>query len=240
MLVKAVGTSCTWFERLNTSFILDNCILLDTPQGSYKTIKKYIVLEKDVKYIFITHFHSDHFTDLHTILDHIMKKSDKKKFVTVFGPKGIRKRLLKLYDILAVSKLKKPAKEYFNFVEVRDGMKIEIDDYFIVPYKMLHEDLDSYGYVFKSKKTNKTVGFTGDTGYCNNLSKMLAICDAVFIDTSSIEEEQKHLCVDEILKFKKDYNKTKFYCVHLTDKARELGKQKKLNVLDDGDIVEIN
>ena len=40
MKVLAVGTGCTWFERNNTSFIIDDKILFDTPSGSYKDIIK--------------------------------------------------------------------------------------------------------------------------------------------------------------------------------------------------------
>jgi hypothetical protein len=42
MKVFAVGTSCTWFKRNNTSFIIDDKILFDTPAGSYKDIIKQI------------------------------------------------------------------------------------------------------------------------------------------------------------------------------------------------------
>ena len=62
MKVFAVGTSCTWFKRNNTSFILDDKILLDTPSGSYKDIIRKIDIFK-LDGIVISHFHADHFGD---------------------------------------------------------------------------------------------------------------------------------------------------------------------------------
>ena len=59
MRVKVIGNSCTWFKRPNTSFVLDDNILFDAPQGSLKFMLDNVDFEK-IKYIVITHFHSDH------------------------------------------------------------------------------------------------------------------------------------------------------------------------------------
>ena len=77
MKVTVVGTSCTWFKRNNTSFIIDDDIVFDTPDGAYKDIINYIDIFK-IRCIIITHFHTDHFTDLH-IFDY-MNKSNYERF----------------------------------------------------------------------------------------------------------------------------------------------------------------
>jgi hypothetical protein len=38
MVVDVIGSSCTWFKRNNTSFVLDGNILFDIPIGNYKQI----------------------------------------------------------------------------------------------------------------------------------------------------------------------------------------------------------
>ena len=37
MKVNVMGTSCIWFTRNNTSFVIDEEMFLDVPEGSYKT-----------------------------------------------------------------------------------------------------------------------------------------------------------------------------------------------------------
>ena len=76
MKVFAVGTSCTWFTRNNTSFIIDDKILFDTPAGSYKDIiTKIDILKLDA--IFISHFHADHFGDFPVFATRFMRYSER-------------------------------------------------------------------------------------------------------------------------------------------------------------------
>ena len=52
MKVTAVGTSCTWYTRRNTSFILDDKMLFDISSGNYKEVIKSIDIF-DLNAIFI-------------------------------------------------------------------------------------------------------------------------------------------------------------------------------------------
>ena len=53
MKVNVMGTSCTWFTRNNTSFVIDDEMFLDVPEGAYKNLIQVADLEK-LKCIFIS------------------------------------------------------------------------------------------------------------------------------------------------------------------------------------------
>ena len=76
MKLKIIGTSCTWFERLNTSYVIDNDIIFDVPNGNYKPIIKYTDISK-LRCIIISHFHTDHFADFRIIATLIMRHFEK-------------------------------------------------------------------------------------------------------------------------------------------------------------------
>ena len=103
MKIDVVGCGCTWTRQLSTSFIINDEILFDTPQGSFKTLLHNYNLSK-INYIFISHFHSDHFLDLHLVLDYIFNHYPDKK-LTIFAPAGCCERLCGLFRLIEVAYL---------------------------------------------------------------------------------------------------------------------------------------
>lgn len=245
MKVYAVGTSCTWFARNNTSFILDDEILFDMPNGSYKQIIKELGVDemiRKLKAIFISHFHSDHFFDLHVIATRFMRESEKLGRVEklkVYGPKGILDKLVEINTVLLSSRDeldKNELKKNIDFVEVGNGDEIELDNYKVKVYEMEHGDVYSQGYTF-TDKNGVVVGFTADTKDCDNLQNMLSVSNVAFVDVAAIKPAKSHLDVDRFVELDKIYTNCKMYAIHTPDSVFEICKNKGLNTLDDGDTV---
>ncbi len=236
MKVRVVGNSCTWFTNPNTNYIINDEIILDTPQSSTKFMLPYIDYEK-IKYIFITHFHSDHFTDLHLIYDWLKHRKNKEK-VVVIGPKTLLKRFLKLYKLLEhPSFTKKKALKVFEFKEVKPMQKLTLDDFQVEVVKVEHNVSISFGYIFKFDNCKKTIGFSGDCCMCDGLEEIIDKSDTIFLDTSSEKVNKSHLSVSEALSLQKKYKNKTFYNVHITDIiAKKYGK--KLNIPSSGELLE--
>ena len=62
--VKVIGCSTAWTNRPMSSYCLDDEILIDCGEGTTKYYDKTDVNFNSIKNIFITHFHSDHFSGL--------------------------------------------------------------------------------------------------------------------------------------------------------------------------------
>ncbi len=245
MIVDVIGTSCTWFKRNNTSFVIDKEIILDTPNGAYKNIIK-IMNQFKANAIIISHFHSDHFPDIMHFLTQIVrngKRNGRTEKLKVFGPKGIAQKIIALNELLLSTpeecNLEK-YKEAVEFIEVSDGYEFEILNYKVKAYKMKHLDLDAYGYVF-TDKNGMSVGFTADTGMCENVHKILSISKYAFVDMASPENEvnNKHLSLNEFIELSKKYSKTKMFPVHTSDENQEKAKLIGLNWVDDGQVLEL-
>ena len=238
MKVFAVGTGCTWFERNNTSFILDDEILFDTPNGSYKTIIKLIDLFK-LKGIFISHFHSDHFVDLHIIATRFMRENHgRTEKLKVFGPKGTLDKLVEFNKavISAPDECDKDSlQKQIDFIDVSNGDEFEFDGYKVKVYALDHGLAYSQGYTFE--KDGKVVAFTADTRDCENLRNMLQKSDVAFVDVAAMEEAKSHIDVKTYEKLIKTFPNCKMYAVHTSDKTLEYAKKNNLNALDDGDTI---
>ena len=232
MKVIAVGTMCSWTIELSTSFIINDEIIFDTPQGSFKTIyNKYDL--SNIKYIIISHFHSDHFMDIHLILE-ILRKTEQK--ITIIAPKGCKERLLSMFKLVEVSYLEDYVNNFVTFIDCENQKTITISSYKIKMYKMEHKNLDAYGFIIEYDGIK--VGFSGDSCACNSLIKILRKSDVAFIDCASLERNNKHLCIDEFLKLKEEYKNVKIYPIHLTHKVENILKG-KTELLNQGQILNI-
>lgn len=235
MKINVIGNGFAHIARPNTSFLVNDEILVDTPQGSLKFMIGSVDFSK-IKYILITHFHSDHFMDLHLVWD--MIRHEKLPYrVKVIAPKSALSRLVKLTKIIETNLSKKDILKYFQFIEVKAGEQLIFEDYQFGTFEMKHNVKCSLGYTIQ-ESNGKVVGFTGDTAPCIGLEKLIEASNAVFIDTSTHGLSQNHVYVADVLTFHKKYKNKKFFSIHVSDEALKKYK-KKLNIPNCGEVVEI-
>ncbi len=234
MKVTIVGNHCTWTKELSTSFIINSDTLIDVPQGSFKTLYNDYVMDK-IDNILITHFHSDHFADIHLIIDIFNKMQDKK--LNILAPKGCRERLVQLFKILEVAYLEKYLDDNVTFYECENGKTYKIGNYKIKAYKVAHKNLDAYGFVVEDNHIK--VGFTGDSCMCNSLHKILKHSKAVFIDCSSTSKNNSHLSVDEVVSLQNEYKNVLVEPVHFAEGSENLAKNTNLLKTYQGQVIEI-
>ncbi len=246
MIVNVLGTSCTWFKRKNTAFVLDKKIVFDTPSGSYKDLIKVVNIF-DLEAVIITHFHSDHFGDLHCIAAQMIRHSQKMgrtRKLKVFGPAGIGQRLMefnKLQECHARECVLENYAETVEFIEIQDGSKFELDDYYVDVYEMQH-GIICYGFLFTDKMTGKRYGFTADTAICDNLDKMAANSDYLFADMAMADADiekytfranKTHTTYNEFIELTHKYPNVVMYPVHTCDENQERAIKEGLNYLED-------
>lgn len=241
MKVYAVGTSCTWFTRKNTSFIIDDCVLFDTPSDSYKEIIRHLDIFS-LKAIVISHFHFDHFGDLRVFVARFMRESEKRgvkdKF-KIYCPKGTLDKLIEVNKVICAAKDecdRESLTKYVDFIEVYDGDEFNLCDYKVKVYKMEHADVYCQGYTF-TDKNGDVVAFSADTNNCENLNTMLSKAKIAFVDMAADRPVKAHLDIHSFMELEKKYTNCKMFAVHTSDKNFEIGKQNGLNVLNDGDTI---
>lgn len=240
MKVLAVGTSCTWFERNNTSFIIDDKILFDTPAGSYKDIIKIIDIFK-LDGIIISHFHADHFGDFSVFATSFMRYSEKvgrTKNLKVYAPKGVLDKLVNINTILggADDECDKEAlKKHIDFIEVSDGEEFELSGYKVKAYAVDHGKSPCFGFTFETEKG--IVAFSADTRECDNLLKMLEISTIAFVDMAAPQPARGHLDCYRFVELQKAYPNCRMIPVHTSDECFKFAKENGLEILNDFDEV---
>ena len=64
MKVVVIGSGNITSAYNSASYLIDNHIMVDMPNGCCKAMKKLGYKETDIKYLLLTHFHGDHYFDI--------------------------------------------------------------------------------------------------------------------------------------------------------------------------------
>lgn len=226
MNIKFIGTGSMISNDNQASYLVNNNIMVDFPQGTMKILKKNN-LNEQIKYIFITHTHADHFFDLPFIILDFYQRKQKLNIVIC---KKDRKKVLKLL------KLGFPGLFYefllnktINFID--NKRPIKIDNLTISSYKTVHGVMKNcFGYIFKYN--DKKLVFTGDTTICDNLLDNIKDADYLICDVTNKIGNNFHLGVDDIKQFLNEYKNLKIIPSHMgKNSKKELLEIKNQNLI---------
>lgn len=192
MIVKFIGTGSMISNDNSASYLIDNKIMIDFPNGTTKVLKRKD-LNLDLEYIFLTHTHGDHYFDLPFIfLDCFQRR---KKLNVVFDLKDKRK-------VLKLLKLAFPGMSYkirmsklISFLNNKKSYKI--DNILINRFKVSHGHMyPCYGY--KVQTGNNVVVFSGDSSLCEGLLNNVENADYLICDCTNTTGNDSHIGVDNI------------------------------------------
>ncbi|MFH1625101.1 MAG: MBL fold metallo-hydrolase [Pseudomonadota bacterium] len=155
-------------------------ILFDSGSGCAYQLPKVGVDYHQIDYIFYTHVdHPDHINDLSEIVfankyDYPRRKND----LNVTGPKGMRRFYENVERLFPT--LKNPPFSV-NIREVNNS-QIKLNDILIESKPLCHQDVECVGYRLEFE--GKSIVYSGDTDYCDNLVELARNSDLLVIECS--------------------------------------------------------
>lgn len=186
MKITILGSGSFFIDKTHSapSYLIqtqDTNILLDCGPGTESQLAKIDFDPLNIEYIFISHFHADHTSDLLPILmrAYILEKfygGKIDKNIKIIGPKGIKEFVKKLANIFQHEGLIDFEKiEYLTY----DNL-IDFDNFEIQPFKVCHANIPAYG--LRLKIDNKIISYTGDAVFSKNLNKLVENADLLIAD----------------------------------------------------------
>ena len=236
MKIKMIGTGSISSNRNSATALIDDEILMDIPNGSVKAMKNQGIEINKIDYIFITHFHGDHYFDIPFIfLNYKFNKREKK--INIVGPKGIKDKVKMICDMAFLS-LFDEMSSILEFIEVEDKKVIDFESFKVEVIKTVHSDnLESYGYIIT--KENKIIGYTGDTTLCGATKYITSNTDICIVDMAMIIGNESHMGIDNIKELA--INSKRIIPTHMIDNTYNEIKKSNIDnvlVLNDGESIE--
>lgn len=203
--------------RLNTSFVIDDCILVDIGNGVLNQLRANKLDVKDIKTLIVTHYHADHFGD---IVNYLFRKDClSKDKLTIITPGGGAQKIRALCDVLAEGiGYDVLVANNVEIVELGDGQSYKNKTAEITAFAVNHGIPNCNGYIIK--RGGKTIGCGGDTAMCDNLGGKIKSADTWVLESSGLtpkQAESSHTSFGQIEHLAALYPQKTFYVVHRRD-----------------------
>jgi ribonuclease BN (tRNA processing enzyme) len=192
MKLTVLGSGTFFVNKTVTAsaFLLDTGdkkILIDCGPGTLVKLAQAGIKIEELDYVFITHFHPDHTSDLFPLfmnfrLSDSFTPGSITKFPVFFGPEGIDKFFIdysKITELLSY--------EGWGKIKVEEYKPlIELEDIVVRPYKVSHIvfDIQTKSYALRFEADGKTIVFSGDTAMCEGIKDACKNADLFICDTS--------------------------------------------------------
>lgn len=231
MKLKVIGSGNIFSKWNSASYLIDDKILIDVPNGTCKILKNIGIAPSKISHILITHFHGDHFLDMPFVL--LNKIFDASEGCNIYCDNIGENKVYEVTKLSFPNKVEK-IKDYFKYIY---DNKFNIEKYEIEKIILQHEEgIDAYGYIFHID--NKYLGFTGDSGFCENIEKMASKCSHLICDCNFVVGKKSHMGIDNLKELVAKYPNCTFYTTHMDDATRNILNElnmKNIVVLNDND-----
>lgn len=239
------GNAFNQDERLNSAYLINsdnNNILVDCGFTVPYALQKLKFKFCDLDYIFITHYHGDHYAGLSALLLGLKHIYPLEKELTIVGPGDVRSKVLELLKVLYGGTEKLLDELNLKFVSVvQNGGKYKEGNLCFESVQMNHsKKAEPVGYILSLE--GKNIGFSGDTCWHDGIEPFVNACDKVLLECNFADKVgEGHISVDELESSQVIQQlKPQIYLSHLYEgsalKANTLG----YNTLSDGDELNFN
>ena len=193
MKIKVIGSGSMWTKYNSASYLIDDDIMVDFPNGACKYLYRNGIKSSSINYVLLTHFHGDHYFDMPFYI--LSKSKSDNKDINIFCSREGRKKIKKIGDLAFPNSFNDACMETSITYEFNDSFKIY--DYEVTKTLVNHGRMKpAYGYIFKYK--DEYIGFTGDSALCSIVEQMASKCKYLFCDCMFIEGNSKHMGIDNI------------------------------------------
>jgi ribonuclease BN (tRNA processing enzyme) len=202
-------------DRYCSSFLLETAkekILVDAGPGTLHRLHQAGISPPDLTYIFISHFHPDHVSDLVPIIFAI--KNTPSEFhhnaLRIWGPRGFINFLHGME--IAYGKWLRSSGNHFKYYELKRRL-LDFPGFRLIWDKVLHKS-ESVGYRFELNQ--KIISYSGDTGFSSQVIRLCQDADIAILDCSYPDElaVEGHLSPSLAGKIASDANAKKLILTH--------------------------
>lgn len=159
--------------RFNTCFLLRGeagAYLIDCGASSMVAIRRFGVDPNDIRAIFISHLHGDHFGGLPFFILDAQLVSRRKTPLAIAGPPGLSARLETTMEALFPGSAGSERKFELRIVELPPRARSEIEGAVVTPYVVKHA-CGAPPFSLRVEIDGKSVCYSGDTEWTEGLAE---------------------------------------------------------------------
>jgi ribonuclease BN (tRNA processing enzyme) len=180
--------------RLNTCFHVTGQqvnFLIDCGASSLIGLKKEDIRLNGIQAIFVTHFHADHFGGIPFFMLDAQFSSKRIQPLIMVGPPGLVHWYERVMETSFPGSLKTKPKFALSFIELKPKEQTEVAGVKVRPFQALHGDSDGPYFSYRLETENRTVTYTGDTEWTDELIETASQSDLFIAEAYFFEKKIK-------------------------------------------------
>jgi ribonuclease BN (tRNA processing enzyme) len=198
MQLHLIGTGSIFSTRMSASALVDNTILIDTPNGAMKAMWRGGLDPTTPDICLITHFHADHFFDIVFLFleQGLLRTRDSE--LLLIGPTGFERRVEQLFELAYPGTWPTvKTNTHPRFVEFDDDGGEWTGNGYAIRAVATQHSVPSLGYLI-SDEAGTRLGYTGDTVYCPAVEELARESSALVLDASFHHSRAGHMGLDDV------------------------------------------
>ena len=158
--------------KLNTCFHVKSetdCFLIDCGTSSLVGLKLNNIQLNDIKTIFFTHFHADHFGGIPFFILNAQFFSKRTEPLTLVGPHGLETWYEKVMETSFPGSSKIKTRFDLKFIELIDRQPTQIGNLLAIAYLVNHGNPGGPSFTYRLECEGRIISYTGDTEWTDAL-----------------------------------------------------------------------
>ena len=184
--------------RFNTCFHVTGeraNFLIDCGASSLIAMKKWGIVQNDIKAILFTQFHADHFGGLPFFMLDSQFFSKRTERLVIAGPHGLKDWFVRVMETAFPGSSSTKQQFEVTLREMEDGQTAEFSDLRVTPYLVNHGNPGGPFFALRIQAEEKTISYSGDTQWTNALIKAAKGAD-LFVAEAYFRDKQIPLHLD--------------------------------------------
>lgn len=228
--------------RLNTCFHVRaarTSFLIDCGASSLIGLNRLGIDRNAIDTILISHFHADHFGGVPFFMLDAQFKTKRMRPLTIAGPPGLREWYPRAMETAFAGSYRQQKFE-LNLVELESAERRSLGDITVRPARVRHAPSDGPFFAYRIEVDGKTIAFSGDTEWVENLVEIGREADLFISECYSFEKKVPfHLDYTTLTNNLPRINPKRLILTHLNADALARAGATGCEIAEDGMTVEI-
>ena len=185
--------------RYWSSFLVDRRCLFDAPPTLLAHLKRLSVDLPELETVFLTHQHADHFVGLPFLMLEYLYMTKRAKDLYIVGPPGVEEWMEDFANRCYPELRSKEAGYRRIYVEAKPNQELTAGSvtFQAIPMNHVKHSMNAFGY--KARIGDKTVAYTGDTMYCDEIYELGDGADVLVVDCTYTDGSgPEHMGLDDV------------------------------------------
>lgn len=219
------------------------CVMVETPESRLLidcgasapvALKRHGVDSAGIDAVILSHLHGDHFGGIPYLLLDAGHLAGRSVSLAIAGPPGVAQRVATATEALYPGLLADGLGFSIEYVELRAGKREEIAGAGVTAETALHGG-GAPAYSLRVECAGKTIAYSGDTGWTENLLRVAAGADLFICESSFYNGEREgHLTYQLLVQRRADFDCRRMILTHMGDDVLARRESLEIEPASDG------